>query len=198
MKIPKIPRPSAKEVWKYQELWNTFENYHAHEGALRMLFDIFPRNQDTETVLLKIWALNNAYGTHIYDAYAMSKHIVSLNIVLQFAHDNIEIVERVANLPGKRRLLSFASKYASFHNPDVFPIYDYYVLKVLKHFRRTTKFADFKNKDLNDYVTFVQILHAFRKFFKIDEFSLKQTDRYIWLLGKKFFPRKYGKKKATA
>ena len=36
-----------------------------------------------------------------------------------------------------------------------------------------------------------EILINFKKFYEIDEYNLKDVDRYLWQLGKEYFPKKY-------
>ena len=70
-------------------------------------------------------------------------------------------------------------------------IYDSYVEKILMYFNKQDKFYDFKKEDLKDYSKFKNILIEFKKFYKIDEYNLKDIDRYLWQLGKEYFPNKY-------
>ena len=90
-----------------------------------------------------------------------------------------------------RKFYSFSTKYCSHHNPNEYPIYDSYVEKVLKYFRKTDKFSKFKNADLKDYQKFKNIIIAFREYYDLEEFNLKEIDQYLWQLGKEYFPNKY-------
>ena len=95
-------------------------------------------------------------------------------------------------ISGKQRnFYSFATKYCSHHNPVDFPIYDSYVDAVLRYFQKTDGFMEFSQTDLKDYVCFKNILEGFRRRYKLEAFSLKQIDQYIWQLGKEYFPKKY-------
>ena len=89
-----------------------------------------------------------------------------------------------------RRFYSFATKYCSHHNPEHFPIYDRYVDYVLKYFRKKDKFAKFHNDDLKDYVKFNEILNKFASHYSLEQYSLKELDRYLWQLGKRYFKNK--------
>ena len=53
------------------------------------------------------------------------------------------------------------------------------------------RFYDFKREDLKNYIAFKKVLIAFKKFYSIDEYNLKDIDRYLWQLGKDYFPNKY-------
>ena len=91
----------------------------------------------------------------------------------------------------EKNFYSFATKYCSHHNPLEYPIYDSYVEKVLKHFRDRDGFSKFSNDDLKDYIRFKGTLVDFGKFYGLDQYNLKQIDKYIWQLGKRYFPKKY-------
>ena len=48
----------------------------------------------------------------------------------------------------------------------------------------------YTKEDLKNYKTFKKILITFKNFYKIDEYDLKEIDKYIWQLGKEYFPKK--------
>lgn len=83
----------------------------------------------------------------------------------------------------KRDLYSFATKFCSHHNPEAFPIYDRNVDKALRAFRKRDHFFSFNNGDLKCYPKFVKIINAFRDYYKLSQYSYKDIDRYLWLLG---------------
>ena len=90
-----------------------------------------------------------------------------------------------------KHFYSFASKYCSHHNPEAFPIYDSYVDEVLRYFRDVDGFTTFRTSELKDYSRFKEILLKFRSFYGLEQFTLKEIDKYIWQLGKKYFPKTY-------
>lgn len=90
---------------------------------------------------------------------------------------------------------SFATKYCSHHRPLDYPICDSYVEKVLCYFRDRDKFASFKTPELKDYTKFKGTLIDFRSFYGLDQYNLKEIDKYMWQLGKEYFPKNYRKKK---
>ncbi len=49
---------------------------------------------------------------------------------------------------------------------------------MLRHFRNANGFTNFYNDDLKDYKKFKDILLEFKKFYKLDEYSLKELDKY--------------------
>jgi len=60
---------------------------------------------------------------------------------------------------------------------------------MLLYFRNEDKFEIFKKEDLKDYSKFLNLINKFREEYKLGTFSLKQIDKYLWLLGKKIFPK---------
>jgi hypothetical protein len=65
---------------------------------------------------------------------------------------------------------------------------------VLRYFRNRDGFASFADGDLKNYVHFKGALIDFRAFYGLEVYNLKLLDKYVWLLGKEFFPKNYGKK----
>ena len=102
------------------------------------------------------------------------------------------MVNEIANVKrlGKT-FYSFASKFCSHHEPDKYPIYDYYVEKMLLYFKGKEKFSKFKKEELKDYKYFYKILKEFTTFYSLTTFTMKEIDRYLWMTGRKYFPRKY-------
>lgn len=69
------------------------------------------------------------------------------------------------------------------------------VLTIQCSFRDRDKFASFKTPELKDYAKFKGTLIDFRSFYGLDQYNLKEIDKYMWQLGKEYFPKNYGKKK---
>ena len=192
----KAPRPSAREIKKYLKRWNSLENYTLQEKSLKKLFSkTYPQNVKIEDVLIKVCSLNDLYGTHILSPFTIAKHIVSLRIDKNLLKEDLTLVNRIAEVEMSdgitRNFYSFATKYCSHHKPMIYPIYDYYVEKVLMYFKRNDSFSNFKRDDLKEYVRYREIMIEFKNFYCLKKYSLKQIDKYLWQLGKEYFPRTY-------
>ena len=188
-----IPKPSVEEIEKYLKQWDALENYVNQENSLdKLFFDLIPENKLIEDILIKCSTLNDFYSTNIFSIFPIAKHILQLDIDERLKSGDLTLIEDIAdkNVMGRRNY-SFASKYCSHHNPDQFPIYDSYVDKVLRYFRRDDKFANFKNDDLQDYIKFRAILEEFKVYYSLEQYSLKELDKYLWLLGKEYFKKQY-------
>ena len=190
----KIPNPSKDEVKKYLQKWDSLDNYVLQESSLDKLFlKTYPNNTDINDILIKASSLNDFYSTNIFSIFSVAKHILELNIDERLKAGDETLVNDIAKIiinNKNKNFYSFASKYCSHHYPTEYPIYDNYVEKVLLYFKKRDKFDDFTKEDLKNYKTFKKILITFKNFYKIDEYDLKEIDKYIWQLGKEYFPKK--------
>lgn len=193
--MKKIPIPSKAEVIKYLNKWDSLENYVLQENSLdKLFFKTYPNNDDINNILIKASSLNDFYSTNIFSIFSVSKHILSLNIDSRLKECDELLVNDIANVEingKKKNFYSFATKYCSHHDPINFPIYDSYVEKILLYFNKQDRFSNFKRVDLKNYSKFKKVLIDFKKFYNIDEYNLKDIDKYLWQLGKEYFPRKY-------
>lgn len=189
------PKPSFSEVNKYLNEWKNLEGYTSQEEALNKLFlELLPGNSEIADILLKASCLNDFYSTRIFAIYPVAKCILSIkDLDKRLKSGDIKLVRELGSVKigdTKRYFYSFATKYCSHHNPIAFPIYDSYVERVLLYFNEVDKFSSFKKKDLKNYRKFKGILLDFQRYYKLERFNLKEIDRYLWLLGKEFFPKK--------
>lgn len=189
------PKPSFSEVNKYLDEWKNLEGYTSQERALNKLFiELLPGNSEITDILLKASCLNDFYSTNIFAIHSVAEHILSVkDLDKRLKSGDINLVSELEEVKigdNKRYFYSFATKYCSHHNPISFPIYDSYVEKILVYFNKVDKFSSFKRKDLKDYRKFKGILLDFQRYYKLERFNLKEIDRYLWLLGKEFFPKK--------
>lgn len=193
-----IPRPSKEEVEIYLEKWDSLDNYVLQERALNKLFmKVYPNNTDINDILIKCSSLNDFYSTNIFSIFPVAKHILELNIDKRLKSADTSLVNDIAKVTinGKdKRFYSFATKYCSHHFPEDYPIYDSFVEKCLLYFNKKDKFDSFIKEDLKDYAKYKTILLNFKKYYDIDQYTLKDIDRYLWQLGKKHFPKQYQRK----
>lgn len=192
----KLPTPTVEEVQKFLTLWNSLENYVLQEDSLnKLFFETYPLNEDIRDILIKASSLNDFYSTNIFSIFPVAKNILQLDIDERLQSGDETLVNDVALVNyGDRKVknfYSFATKYCSHHFPNEYPIYDSYVEKVLIYFKKKDKFSKFTSKDLRDYPKFKTVVEEFRSFYELDQFSLKDIDRYIWQLGKEYFPIRY-------
>jgi len=186
-----IKKPSAIEIEKCLQIWEThaeYEKYRCQGNSAIMLFkEQYPKNTEIQEILLKVSVLNDYYSTNIRDTFSVAKHIADLKIDSRLSSGNTDIIDEIAkiNLGEKSmRFYSFATKYCSLHYPDHYPIYDSIVANMLAYFKSQDKFAQFTKKGLRDYPTFKNVILEFQKFYELEKFSLREIDKYLWVLGK--------------
>ncbi|MCL2225016.1 MAG: hypothetical protein FWB96_08640 [Defluviitaleaceae bacterium] len=184
-----IPPPSIEQVKLYLDKWETLENYTAQESALNKLFgEIAPVNNSLDDILIKVATLNAFYSTYIKSIFTVARHILQLDIDARLQAGDENIVDDIANvtMPNGKTLnvFSFATKYCSHHQADNYPIYDSHVKKSLCYFRDVDGFAIFHKDDLRKFSIFKRVILEFRKFYSLENFSIKAIDKYLWQLGK--------------
>lgn len=188
-----LPPPSVEQVEYYLAQWDALEDYRLQEDALdHLFFRLCPDNEDMSAILLKVSVLNDFYSTNIFKVYPVAKRILSLHIDDRLQHGDGTLVDDIKEvmINGKtRNHYSFATKYCSHHKPLDYPIYDSYVDEVLRYYRNMDGFSSFRNNELKIYTRFKSILEEFRRFYHLDKYNLKELDKYLWQLGKKYFNR---------
>lgn len=170
-----IPSPCDSEVEKYLQRWEKDEHYCFQEGSLNLLFhERSPENKHIEDILLKVSTLNDFYSTNIMSTYTMALHIYNLNIDERLKEGDLTLIDDIKKITinGKNKTCySFATKYCSHHKEGVYPIYDRYVDKVLKHFRDKDKFYSFSNDELRNYEQFKQVICEFKKHYNLEKYN---------------------------
>lgn len=198
-KTENVPSPCPEQLEHYLKQWEELENYHLQEDALDKLFyELCPENKSISDILLKVATLNDFYSTNIFSVYPVAKHILEMDIDGRLQAGDVTLVNDIKKvvINGKpQNFYSFATKFCSHHRPKDFPIYDSYVEKVLLHFKKKDNFDDFVAVDLKNYSRFKTILISFGEFYGLSDYNLKDIDKYIWQIGKEYFPKSYGKKK---
>jgi hypothetical protein len=189
--LPPIPTPSPEQVRKYLARWEEGDNEKI-DAALRAVFEAMPKNDDVGEVGVKIAALNGLYWTNILGVLQVARHIVALDIdaILTEHSTDPDLIEKIATVEfrsKRRRNYSFATKYCSFHRPDVYPIYDSLVAGVLNSLlNQGERFDTFTRGEhwQTDYAVWHRSVIRFRTHYGLEEFSLREVDKYLWMLAK--------------
>lgn len=168
--------------------------YHKTETELQKLFAETPSEMNIRN---RVKRLNAVYGTRISepDQVKIAAFIKKENIVGLALSGDYDAVEKLAldENRGFNRCLSFASKFCSFCNPDVYPIYDSLVLEALLGLNRIKTFDySYDEKEKNriknefDYSRFRRLIEKFRNHdsFGIASCSLREIDKFLWITGK--------------
>lgn len=197
--------PSVEEMKKYHSYWNSDNNgeYIEHEKALNWLFIDNPEtkgNTDMKAVIIKCSVLNDFYATNIFKVFPVAKKILSIkDIDNRLKRGDYSLVNEIAKVEDEktdetketkvRFNYSFATKYCSHHQPDLFPIYDRYVADVLCALKKQypNVFSFKKREELKRYEMFVKAIDEVKANFGLENYNYKDMDRYLWLLGKEYF-----------
>jgi hypothetical protein len=189
--LPPVPEPSPTQVRTYLDRWREGVNEKI-DAALRITFEAMPDNTDVGQVGVKTAALNGLYATNIFGVIQVARHIVSLDIDAALVGDAVDpdLIEKIAKVAiggKKRRNYSFATKYCSFHRPDLYPIYDSLVAGVLntllKQGAAFDTFTPGQHWD-TDYAIWHRSISKFRGHYGLDEYSVRDIDKYLWTLAK--------------
>jgi hypothetical protein len=190
--------PNSKGVAKACKQFNS-EN-KIIEDALTELFAKYPRNTIEAQVLLKIVMLNDLYSTQIPtrapdrpNVFDIAECIPNLKLDQAFKEGSLDIVNVISTtqFPGKRKInrFSFATKYASWHRQDAYPMWDRNVQKYLSCLRslhRTdwNRFSGGFRLSANwGYPEFHAMMVRFRAHYDLNAVSFKDLDKFLWLHG---------------
>lgn len=158
------------------------------EEAVGLLFQQYPENGSLAQVLLKVVSLNRLYSTQILAVMDVAKHIHhhAKEIDAGLSTGSPELVEMIGlvtiDATGKERYnYSFATKYCSWHNAAAYPIWDSRVDRYLWQLQKQEKFApNLEHADLWVYPRFCRVMNAFRSYYKLESFTFKQIDKFLW------------------
>lgn len=152
-----IPTPSNDVIRSYLKEWESHEKYREQENAINNLFhEVDKGNSDLNGILIKCSVLNDFYSTNIFKVYPVAKHIQSINnIDNRLSSGDVELVNEIAKITienKEKNFYSFATKYCSHHNQNDYPIYDYYVVKMLLHFKKKDHFLRKNSRSAKDKI----------------------------------------------
>lgn len=199
-------------------------NEKLNEKALELLFNTFKSNTDEKEILLKVVTLNNRYSAGLTDNFlnkekcdiyekenkrkptnviVMTKHIAEIesqqHCFSSKEADPISIVEKLREIKGYQDSYSFATKYVAwtFRDKNI-PIVDGYVKSLLYHINKKECFYEkLVWNDLEKYPTYCEVYKSFVEHFKLDKYSYKQIDKYLWLYGKELAQGKNSQSQGT-
>jgi hypothetical protein len=136
MKCVTLELPTVDGIARASKQFDSDPETKVTEGALADLFTTYPGNTNEAHVLLKVMAVNDLYSTRIPlrarelpNVFDLAKCLSKLNLDQAFRDGSLEIVNTISSseISGKkkqRKRFSFATKYASCHRQDVYPIWD--------------------------------------------------------------------------
>lgn len=181
------------EIDDYQKKWARLTDYVWQEQALHGLFSVRQANfLSQDDLMIKCATLNDFYSTNIFKIYHVVRHYLTVrDLEKRISSGDLSLVEdlRKVSVPGQNDntkywdYYSFATKFCSHHNPEAFPIYDKYAVRMLCAFGRHAKLGFTLNK-MDNYQEYDSAIKKFRQHYGLLKYTLKEIDRYLWLLGK--------------
>lgn len=191
-----IPLPDETLIKEEISKWENEPFYSVPEEVLCKIFENYP-NDRFENVLRKCFFLNSVYGTRVSteDLRAISMYIKENHLILKtkFDNGNSSAVMDLTLEVGEKNNYSFATKFCSFSNPDMYPIYDSLIVSVLNNYQKnqldkklSKLFRDVnytKAGDLKEYEVFRNVIDLLKE--KSDS-SYKDLDHFLWFYGKRY------------
>jgi hypothetical protein len=181
-----MQQPTAKYVRDRLRESEGKDVYFRADPAVAAVFKACEGNRDDACVLAKVAVLNALYSTRIMNIYPVVNRILELDADDRLRDGDETLVGDIARVKlgtRVRTLLSFASKYCAWHEPEMFQIFDSRVEAMLWTYRQRFGFAKFKRPELRDYPTFARLISEFRAFFGLADFTRKQIDKFLWIEG---------------
>jgi hypothetical protein len=159
------------------------------------------RNDEFLVVYEKTALLDRVYGTNVFDAFRLAQHIVSCNIDSLLKIGDPTVVSKIRSGHGIRAkkkgrkekdLYSFATKYASWHRPDAYPIYDGLIGRLLPKLNRRFPFYNgpLSQQSLRDYSNLIAAIDSLTANLRLKHLRYKKIDKALWLWAKYRFRRK--------
>ena len=172
--------PCPKVVQFYIDAFN-----FVYQGDEQKIINAF---RLSDSVDRRIYSINAYYHSRV-PREKMTKVIENItNLDSMIAAGKAEAVERIADCDSKN-YFSFATKYCSFAEPELYPIFDSLCTKALGTFYEEKHFYDgvinfeYIRKERR-YENYREIVKSFRAKYSLEMFSYKEIDQFLWLMGK--------------
>lgn len=172
---------------------NAFDiSYYKCENELKDLFSS-DHALTEERISLRVVRLNALYHIHLWDIHIADiveflKQGECIKFENRILGGDLDAVKELAERDN-RNCFVFATKYCSFANPEIYPIYDSLVASVLMYFHKMNPLVngklDFEEIRQNcDYRSFKSIVDEFKMQYGLERCSYKEIDQFLWLVGK--------------
>jgi len=168
--------PTLRNIEAAEKLFERLNGWQLANDTISIYFKKHPANTKPSTVAVKVVLISSLYYARIFEPLKMAVHIARLKgLDSELKSGDINAVERIAHLD--RYEVSFASKYAHFHNADAFPIIDDFAAGAV---------ALLEGKGFNhSYPEFYNRILSLRQKAGLRSISWRSLDKYLWLYGQK-------------
>lgn len=178
----------------YKDTKNVLRSYKLEETAISRSFE--KASEDISDILARIVLINVFYSTNLHTSNKGSMpSVMDLAKIIECKYsdddiknkeDIVNVVKTIAEVSGKDKVYSFASKYCNFIQPEKYPIIDSYTRAVLYYYFKETGVKKYTQEDLKDYSKYVEAINKFKKVFLGEncDINYKKLDVFLWLYGK--------------
>ena len=170
------------------------------EKTVQELIATFRENKEIEHVLIKVITINALYHARVLDVdlHPLAVHIHGIeNLDEKLKEGSPEVVDAIWKSQRTRQhYFSFATKFCNWHNQEAYAIYDTYMWESLCAYRAEKSGFKFKDAECKDYAGFHAVVKRFQSVYDLGNYSLKDVDKLLWLLGYELVKAKQKKKAA--
>jgi len=169
--------PGLRNIEPAKKLYKRLDSWKLANEVISSYFQDHPDNTKRHDVVTKVVLVNSLYFTNIREPLRMARHILELHgLDAQLEAGEVEAVELIAK--DNRYYISFASKYAHFHNKNAFPIFDSFAVGAMAQLQE-------RGLSIPNYTKFFKTIKAFREQAELSSVSWEDFDKYLWLYGQK-------------
>ena len=169
--------PGLRNIEAAKQLYERLDSWKLADEVISSYFRDHPDNTKEHSVVTKVVLVNSLYFTNIREPLRTARHILELHgLDAQLKAGEVEAVEHVAK--DDRYYVSFASKYAHFHNKTAFPIFDSFAVAAMAQLQE-------RGLSFPNYTKFFKTIKAFREQAGLTSVSWEDFDKYLWLYGQK-------------
>jgi hypothetical protein len=166
------------------------QKFGTYANIEKYIYNKYKLNKDPGIIALKIAYIDHTNSTNLrmdksVTIAKLAEKIINIDFDHRVRKGDLTLVDEIANM-GERKLLSFASKYCTYHNHnaynrDDYCIYDSIVRKMLPKLLKNIGAKTTQTK-LCDYSTYCNAIDALIEHYNLHELECprRELDWYIW------------------
>jgi hypothetical protein len=187
-------RLSAELLNRCAAVFDRHPRYSVADQAIKKMLAVFPSNSYLPDVIAKVGLIKTLYATPIYDVFGIAERICAYrefdSLIANGDPKAVEVIRHGHQIKNRSTgkewdFYSFATKYCSFHNPALYPIYDNMVAGLLLELNHEHAWdAAMRRRDLQDYPSYRRLVDAVASFSGLSSASYKDLDKGLRILAK--------------
>ena len=185
---------TEENIQRQHHFVESSDNYGKEGLIIHDVLNAFPKNTDLNTIAMKIAVIDVTNSTHLsqykskISLYDLAKMILEIpNIDNRLENGDPELVNIIAKNNGSVNMFSFASKYCTYHNVEIYgkddySIFDGIVKNTLPHYIEGLTVNQIDKWRMNyDYAAFNECIGKL-----LDEHNIKipfrrrKFDHFLW------------------